>query len=203
MNFIKRINEGWSDDYVTDFTDFGFQIEEMPSSIKGKYKGSFVVNDFNDWFSEMTNKMTIEYKVIRANTFFNSSTNHASFEVEIIKNDLDTISINFSNKDVSFTPLSIRLVHKVGVHIDDRYALLSGRLENGKSIKIKIVINTRHLKFLLGDTSTRVNIEDDEIKKLLNMIGAQVKYLKNYTDNEADSIQKLESFKELLLEFID
>jgi hypothetical protein len=28
MRFLKRINEGWSDDYVTDFSDNGFTISK-------------------------------------------------------------------------------------------------------------------------------------------------------------------------------
>ena len=75
MRFLKRINEGWSDDYVTDFSDNGFTIEETPSNIKGSIsKGKFLVTDLNNWFTEMTDKLSDNYKVLSTKTFFNQTT---------------------------------------------------------------------------------------------------------------------------------
>ena len=58
MKNIKRINEDWSNDYTYDFTDAGFEVEENGLILTGKYKGKFLMTQVNDWFAEMTAKMS-------------------------------------------------------------------------------------------------------------------------------------------------
>ena len=37
------MNENWSQDFVTDFTDNGFDVDVNGYAINGQYKGKFVV----------------------------------------------------------------------------------------------------------------------------------------------------------------
>ena len=83
MKHLKRINEDWSDDYVYDFKDNGFDVEENGLVLKGQYKGQFVHTQVSSWFEEMLAQMGEEHKVLRTKTHFNELTGNASFEVEI------------------------------------------------------------------------------------------------------------------------
>ncbi len=83
MKNLKRINEDWSNDYTYDFTDAGFEVEENGLILTGKYKGQFVMTQLNDWFAEMTAKMSDDHEVARTKTYFNQVTGNANFEVEI------------------------------------------------------------------------------------------------------------------------
>jgi hypothetical protein len=83
MKNLKRINEDWSDDYVYDFKDNGFDVEENGLVLKGQYKGKFLITQVSSWFEEMLAQMGEEHKVLRTKTYFNELTGNASFEVEI------------------------------------------------------------------------------------------------------------------------
>jgi hypothetical protein len=63
------MNENWSKDFATDFTDNGFDVEENGSIVTGQYRGKFVVTQFSRWFDDMLHKIETEHKILRSKTF--------------------------------------------------------------------------------------------------------------------------------------
>lgn len=78
-----RMFENWSQDFVTDFTDNGFDVDVNEYTINGQYKGKFVVTQVSRWFDDMLGKIDTEYNIMRTKTFFNSVTGNANFEVVV------------------------------------------------------------------------------------------------------------------------
>lgn len=192
MKHIKKINEGWSDDYVTDFTDHGFQVVENPSEIRGVYKGVFVTTVVNDWFAEMVDKMTIEYKVLRTKTFFNSITGTANFEVEVTKPDVDSVNITVGRDIVKYIPSKVNSFNlsRDSTRINNRI-WFDGRLESGQKKQFGIHINNRVVSFSLGTRGSGINIDKENLEKLFSLIDSGQVTTKN--------VDTINSFKTELL----
>ena len=170
MRFIKLINEGWSDDYITDFSDNGFSITETPSKVTGKYKGKFILSDLNSWFTEMIDKLSMEHDVLSNKVSFNKVTGYAMFEVEIAKNHLVGIIIDLDGKDVEFKPNKIIYVHRKSVEIDGVY-------ENRKKTLRIWLSDDKIQKVSLGNRSIGVSINKKNMSKIFNLFDSgQIKF---------------------------
>ena len=179
MKYLKRINEGWSDDYTVDFSDNNFEIEETPSTIKGRYKGRFVLSNLNNWFTEMTDKLSIEYKVLSTKTFFNEVTGNANFEVEVTETDLESITINVDGTDIEFIPKTILYISH---YIDSRpmsgwgAISIKGRLSTGQNKTLAISIrygysdDFKEVTFSLSNRSRGVTITKEDVEKIFTLL---------------------------------
>jgi hypothetical protein len=205
MRFLKRINEGWSDDYVTDFSDNGFTIEETPSNIKGSIsKGKFLVTDLNNWFTEMTDKLSDNYKVLSAKTFFNQTTGNANFEVVVSETGLESIYINVDGTDIEFIPKTILYISHYSYENRHRVPLqegnisIKGRLSTGLnktiSISIKWKDDFKEISFSLSNKSRGVTMTKENMEKIFTLFDSgQVKFLDQNDDYvDPDSVRKVE-----------
>jgi hypothetical protein len=84
MGYLRKYNESWSDEYILDFQDHGFEIEELAQKIKGKYNGKFVISDLNTWYAELIDRLNSNWEVTQSKHSFNTVSGKASFEVEIM-----------------------------------------------------------------------------------------------------------------------
>lgn len=204
MRFLKRINEGWSDDYVTDFSDSGFTIEETPSNIKGSIsKGKFLVTDLNNWFTEMTDKLSDNYKVLSAKTFFNEVTGNANFEVVVAETGLESVTINVDGTDVEFIPKTILYISHYTYENHHRTPLQSGSISiKGKlstglnktlSISIKWKVGFEEISFSLSNKSRGVNITKENIEKIFTLFDSgQIEFSSELTSDVYSSRRALE-----------
>jgi hypothetical protein len=204
MRFLKRINEGWSDDYVTDFSDNGFTIEETPSNIKGSIsKGKFLVTDLNNWFTEMTDKLSDNYKVLSAKTFFNQTTGNANFEVVITETGLESIYINVDGTDIEFIPKTILYISHYSYENRHRVPLqegnisIKGRLSTGLnktiSISIKWKDDFKEISFSLSNKSRGVTMTKENMEKIFTLFDSgQVKFSSELSSNIYSSRRSLE-----------
>ena len=213
MKYLKRINEGWSDDYVTDFSDNGFTIEETPSNIKGSIsKGKFLVTDLNNWFTEMTDKLSDNYKVLSAKTFFNQTTGNANFEVVITETGLESIYINVDGTDIEFIPKTILYISHYSYENRHRVPLqegnisIKGRLSTGLnktiSISIKWKDDFKEISFSLSNKSRGVTMTKENMEKIFTLFDSgQVKFLDQNDDYvDPDSVRKVEIIRAKLSE---
>lgn len=188
MKFLKRINEGWSDDYVSDFSDNGFTIEETPSNIKGSIsKGKFLVTDLNNWFTEMTDKLSTEYKVLSTKTFFNQTTGNANFEVVVTETGLESIDINVDGVDIEFIPKTILYITHYNHESSSRQIWsnlgfsIKGKLSNGLnktiSISFKWKDDYKEINFSFSNKSRGVTITKENLEKIFTLFDSgQVKF---------------------------
>jgi len=195
MKYLKRINEGWSDDYVSDFSDNGFTIEETPSSIKGSIsKGNFLVTDLNNWFTEMSDKLSSEYKVLSTKTFFNQTTGNANFEVVITETGLESIYINVDGVDIQFIPKTILYISHYSYENRHRTPLqegnisIKGRLSTGLnktiSISIKYKDDFKEVSFSLSNKSRGVTMTKENIEKIFTLFDSgQVEFSSELTSD--------------------
>jgi hypothetical protein len=214
MRFLKRINEGWSDDYVTDFSDNGFTIEETPSNIKGSIsKGKFLVTDLNNWFTEMTDKLSDDYKVLSAKTFFNQTTGNANFEVVLAETGLESVTINVDGTDIEFIPKTIlRIGHwtyenRHRIPLQEGNISIKGRLSTGLnktlSISIKWKQRVQEISFSLSNKSRGVTMTKENMEKIFTLFDSgQVKFFDEPTGPyiDADSVRKVEIIRAKLSE---
>ena len=185
MKRIKKINEDWSSDYTYDFTDHGFEVEENGNILTGKYKGPFVMTQLNDWFAEMTAKMSDDHDVARAKTYFNQVTGNANFEVEIAPGRNFSIEVQVGNETVEYFPSHIYSYHLFDSRVNSRICLgsiwLKGSYKNGQ--KKELGIHIEHLRDRVGnqieDTKLQINlgsrgrgisISKEELSKLFDKI---------------------------------
>lgn len=204
MRFLKRINEGWSDDYVTDFSDNGFTIEETPSNIKGSIsKGKFLVTDLNNWFTEMTDKLSDNYKVLSAKTFFNQTTGNANFEVVITETGLESVYINVDGTDIEFIPKTILYISHYSYENRHRVPLqegnisIKGRLSTGLnktiSISIKWKDDFKEISFSFSNKSRGVTMTKENMEKIFTLFDSgQVKFSSELSSNIYSSRSALE-----------
>ena len=207
---IKKINEDWSEDYTYDFTDNGFEIEEEGLILKGKYKGQFVMTQLNDWFVEMTDKMSDEHEIARVKTYFNQVTGNASFEVEIKPNRKFSIEVKVGNEIVEYFPSIIYSnIYDSRVNINKVTGSIGfdGSLKNGQ--KKELVIYQRHLrdrsrneieeidlKFNFGSRGRGISITKEELSKLFdNIFSNELKFM-TYKDNSRNLLLFSELTKE-------
>lgn len=103
MRWLKLF-EGWSDDYITDFEDNGFQVSESPTVVRGRYEGDFIITDLNDWYAEMIGKMSDDYNIIKSATSWNKSSKIASFEIQVADKEQKHITLQIQGEDVKLQP---------------------------------------------------------------------------------------------------
>ena len=185
MKRIKKINEDWSSDYTYDFTDHGFEVEENGNILTGKYKGPFVMTQLNDWFAEMTAKMSDDHDVARAKTYFNQVTGNANFEVEIAPGRNFSIEVQVGNETVEYFPSHIYLYHLFDSRFNSRICTGSiwfkGSFKNGQKKELGIhrehlrdragnQIEDTKLQIMLGTRGRGISISREELSKLFDKI---------------------------------
>jgi len=185
MKRIKKINEDWSSDYTYDFTDHDFEVEENGNLLTGKYKGQFVMKQLNDWFAEMTAKMSDEHDVTRTKTYFNQTTGNANFEVEIAPIRNFSIEVQVGNETVEYFPSSIYSYHIFDSRVNPSKCLgsiwIKGSFKNGQ--KKELGIHREHLRdragnqiedtkqrIMLGTRERGISISKEELLKLFDKI---------------------------------
>jgi hypothetical protein len=199
MRNLKKINEDWSSDYTYDFTDAGFEVEENGLILTGKYKGQFVMTQLNDWFAEMTAKMSDDHEVARTKTYFNQVTGNASFEVEIAPGRNFSIEVQVGSEKVEYFPLFIYTCHLFNSRFDPSKCLgsiwLKGSFKNGQ--KKELGIHREHLRDRSGnqieDTKLGINlgargrgisISKEELSKLFDKIFSnELKFVETHFEN--------------------
>lgn len=183
MKFLKRIDESWSADYTYDFADNGFEIEETETTIKGKYKGRFLITQVSDWFAEMVAKIGSEHKILNAKTYYNEVTGNANFEVEIAEETRDSIEVKVGSEKVKFFPISIGII---SAYERSGTIYIKGALENGQKKELRMYrrlpiepTNRSSITegkpvnaFSLGSRSRGISVDNENIKKIFDMIEA-------------------------------
>ncbi len=181
MKYIKRINEGWSDDYTYDFTDNGFKTKEDLNTVTGEYKGKFVIGQLNDWFAEMITKMGEDKRVVKTNTQFDEAKGEARFEVETVDLDRDAVEITINGEKMKFYPELItglypsanyfsRQAIASGTAVSTFTAHVIGRFENDEKKGITIESADSKITFQIGKKKKGIDIDKENIKKILDMI---------------------------------
>ena len=143
MKHLKKINEDWSDDYVYDFKDNGFDVEENGLVLKGQYKGQFVLTQVSSWFEEMLGQMGEEHKVLRTKTYFNELTGNASFEVEIKQQIIagDSIEVSVGREMVKYFPKEVIALYVSRLDNSEIYLgnlTMEGVLESGQKKSLRL-----------------------------------------------------------------
>ncbi len=199
MKFLKRIDESWSADYTYDFTDNGFEVEETDKTIKGKYKGKFLITQVSSWFAEMVAKMELDHRILNAKTYYNEVTGNANFEVEIAEETRDSIEVKVGSEKVKFFPISIIYL---SAYERSGAIYIKGALENGQKKELRI---QRRLPieptdrssitegkpsnaFSLGSRSRGIIVDNENITKLFDMIDAT--QLINYCTFSDEELKK-------------
>jgi hypothetical protein len=216
MKRIKKINEDWSSDYTYDFTDHGFEVEENGNILTGKYKGPFVMTQLNDWFAEMTAKMSDDHDVARAKTYFNQVTGNANFEVEIAPGRNFSIEVQVGNETVEYFPLSIYSYHLFDSRVNARKCLgsiwLKGSYKNGQKKELGIIrehlrdragnqIEDTNLKISLGTRGRGISISKEELSKLfgkifsndLKFVSAESKAFIELSPNDQERVRRFKN----------
>jgi hypothetical protein len=174
---IKRINENWSQDFVTDFTDNGFDVDVNGYAINGQYKGKFVVTQVSRWFDDMLGKIDTEYNIMRTKTFFNSITGNANFEV-VVAPPTSGSSIEFMLDGVKHE-FYIKYVRCFGTYDKTRSEMglsFLGNRGDGDSGTIYISVvespvrKTKKIRFGYNNRTKNVFVSMDEVGKLLDLI---------------------------------
>lgn len=218
MKYLKRINEGWSDDYVTDFSDNNFEIEETPSTIKGRYKGRFVLSNLNNWFTEMTDKLSIEYKVLSTKTFFNEVTGNANFEVEVTETDLESINVSVNGTDIEFIPRTIYNIYSsmLSSELDDVTKhisiLIKGRTSTGQNKTLLISLDWKDngsykkIHFFFGQKSRSITMTKENIEKIFTLLDSgQVSFSSElvYSDyHHGEALRKITKLRSKISELM-
>ena len=171
MKHLKRINEDWSDDFVYDFKDNGFQIEEKGKILTGQYKGKFLITQVSSWFAEMVAKMEDEYKIIRAKNYFNEVTGNANFEIEVIENQTESIEVTVSGEKVEYFPSKVdNFSNYYGGSVS---ISISGTLKNGKKKTLGAIAgagNPKINRFNFGNKGTGISVDSENMAKLFAII---------------------------------
>ncbi len=181
MKHLKRINEDWSDDYVYDFKDNGFDVEENGLVLKGQYKGKFLITQVSSWFEEMLAQMGEEHKVIRTKTYFNELTGNANFEVEIKQQIIagDSIEVSVGREMVKYFPKEVIALYVSRLDSSEIYLghlTIEGALESGQKKSLKLgryrnrVNQTAENEFALGSRGRGISVDKENIEKIFHMI---------------------------------
>ena len=181
MKHLKKINEDWSDDYVYDFKDNGFDVEENGLVLKGQYKGQFVLTQVSSWFEEMLGQMGEEHKVLRTKTYFNELTGDASFEVEIKQQIIagDSIEVSVGREMVKYFPKEVITLYVSRLDNSEIYLghlTIEGALESGQKKSLKLsryrnrVNQTTESEFALGSRGRGISVDKENIEKIFDLI---------------------------------
>lgn len=160
MKYIK-IFESWSDDYVDDFKDHGFSVDEKGNKLTGKYKGKFVVSDINMWYGELVDRLDDEYEVVSSLISYNKITGDVSFNIEV-SNKSNFITIKDNGRDVILDPYVIK---HIAIQRNDFFISYITHDENG--LNKTLSINKNGIQ--LGRKYIGLSIERDQLIKLLNL----------------------------------
>ena len=215
MKRIKKINEDWSNDYTYDFTDAGFEVEENGLILTGKYKGQFLMTQVNDWFAEMTAKMSDDHEVARTKTYFNQVTGNANFEVEIAPGRNFSIEVQVGNETVEYFPLSIYSNNLFDSRVNSSKCVGSmwfkGSFKNGQ--KKELGIHREHLRdrsgnqiedlklqINLGSRGRGISISKEELSKLFDKIFSnELKFVdiesKTFSELSQNEQERMRRFK--------
>ncbi len=189
MKYLKFF-EGWSDQYLLDFTDEEkFTIEEDGKKVKGEYRGPFDTVDMTNLFADAVSKISSDYKILKAQSFFNQVTGNAKFEIEVQNYEGEFIEIDTPEGKVKWIPEKIV---QLWSNIRERichYFHIEGRLENGTKKTVYFdfytVVNDRDgdeqhirprtlddikMKVTIGNKYRGVSIDKENVSKLLEMI---------------------------------
>jgi hypothetical protein len=155
MKYLKLF-EGWSDQYLHDFTDEEkFTIEEDGMKVKGKYKGAFDTSDMTNLFADAVSKMSSDYRILKAQSFFNQVTGNAKFEIEVhnFEDELEFIEIDVSGQKVKWIPMELTNIYISKYNTDEPFQILrqftiSGRLENGSKKNLEVWFEPTKIKKL-------------------------------------------------------
>jgi len=167
MKYLKLF-EGWSDQYLHDFTDEEkFTIEEDGKKVKGEYRGPFDIVDMTNTFADTVSKMSSNYRILKAQSFFNQVTGNAKFEIEVhpFEDELEFIEIDVLNQKVNWSPEKLINVYLSKYNTDEPFQTLRqftiiGRLENGAKKNIEVWFNPTTIKKTGGwDGRRGFNIE--------------------------------------------
>lgn len=186
MKYLKFF-EGWSDQYLLDFTDEEkFTIEEDGKKVKGEYRGPFDTVDMTNLFADAVSKISSDYKILKAQSFFNQVTGNAKFEIEVQNYEGEFIEIDTPEGKVKWIPEKIvQLWSNVRSRVAN-WINIEGKLENGSKrtvlinfyngetvrgqiisasstddIKMKVTFGTRH---------RGISIDKENVSKLIKMI---------------------------------
>ena len=168
-----RMFENWSQDFVTDFTDNGFDVDVNEYTINGQYKGKFVVTQVSRWFDDMLGKIDTEYNIMRTKTFFNSVTGNANFEV-VVAPPTSGNSTEFMLDGVKHE-FYIKYVRCFG-NGPEMGLVFVGNRGDGDSGTIYISVvespvkKTKKIRFGYNNRTKNVLVSKDEVVKLLELI---------------------------------
>lgn len=170
---IKKIYENWSKDFVTDFTDNGFDVDVNEYTINGQYKGKFVVTQVSRWFDDMLGKIDTEYNIMRTKTFFNSITGNANFEV-VVAPPMDGNSIEFMLDGVKHE-FYIKYISYWGSGSEKGLSVVGNRGDGDSgTIYISVVESpvrkTKKIRFGYNNRTKNVLVSMDQMSKLLELI---------------------------------
>ena len=182
-----RMFENWSKDFVTDFTDNGFDVDVNEYTINGQYKGKFVVTQVSRWFDDMLGKIDTEYNIMRTKTFFNSITGNANFEV-VVAPPTSGNSIDFMLDGVKHE-FYIKYVRCWGSRFGNGSEIglaFVGNRGDGDfgTIYISVVESpvrkTKKIRFGYNNRAKNVLVSMDEVVKLLELITSDKLEVRDY-----------------------
>lgn len=170
-----RMFENWSRDFVTDFTDNGFDVDVNEYTINGQYKGKFVVTQVSRWFDDMLGKIDTEYNIMRTKTFFNSITGNANFEV-VVAPPTSGNSIEFMLDGVKHE-FYIKYVRCWGSAPEMGLSFVGNRGDGDSgTIYISVVESpvrkTKKIRFGYNNRTKNVLVSMDGVSKLLELIAS-------------------------------
>jgi len=171
-----KIFESWSEDYTYNFIDKGFEVEEESQTISGKYKGKFVMTELTDEFAEMISKLSDNYYILKAQTYFNQTTGGASFNVTVsdkfIEND-EFISFRMDAGNLEFYPKKVNSIQRYTNPQNKQCTImyLEGRLKSGAKREIGIDIEGDKIKVIIRSfASRRCQLDLEMANKLFTLI---------------------------------
>lgn len=181
MKHLKKIFETWSEPYTLDFQDHGFDLEEQGQKLKGKYQGKFVMSDLNTWYAELVDRLNDEWKVTQSKHSFNTASDKASFEIEIIDKESSAFfTILKDGVELKLYPLSFMNIY---ISRDNLNITLRCKLENGSRTVFMIyytnndAINQIYdgerpssVYFSLGNKIRGIDFINNQVEGFINLI---------------------------------
>jgi hypothetical protein len=182
-----KLFESWSEEFLYDFTDDkNFTIEEDGKKVKGEFRGSFDVVDMSTTFTDVVSKMSTEYKILKAQSFFNQVTGNAKFEIEVQDKEGEFIEITVGETKVKWSPeMVVNLWSQTRTRIC-QYINIEGRLENGAKRTVLIsfhrgdtqapnlqyatTTDNLKMKVTIGGRYRGVSIDKENVSKLVKII---------------------------------
>jgi hypothetical protein len=184
----------WND-YVTDFSDAGFdinfsKINSTETQLKGTLKNKKLeIKEVHDWFSVMLNRFSDTHIILFSQTYFNDITNNYNFTIKIGESlsDLDSISIGVGRSSVEWIPIAVTNYKPSTQVTSSRDIRISGRLKNNADKTLYIYSDGTTTRFSFGNRGTGIKIDKENLNKLVSlMTSGQVKI----TTSNLDSISK-------------